>query len=144
MTFNASFRSAAIALGALVLLQARCNDPQQFIPYVPVDFSVNVNLPAYLDLSVPSGHVLVNGGSQGIILYRYTLDQFVALDRHSTFDIPANCRVEVAEDGLLITDPCSNSEWLIIDGSVISGDAIYPLHRYATQWNDPVLRVFNQ
>ena len=144
MTFNASFRSAAIALGALVLLQARCNDPQQFIPYVPVDFSVNVNLPAYLDLSVPSGHVLVNGGSQGIILYRYTLDQFVALDRHSTFDIPANCQVEVAEDGLLITDPCSNSEWLIIDGSVISGDAVYPLHHYATQWNDPVLRVFNQ
>ena len=143
MTFNASFRSAAIALGALVLLQARCNDPQQFIPYVPVDFSVNVNLPAYLDLSVPSGHVLVNGGSQGIILYRYTLDQFVALDRHSTFDIPANCQVEVAEDGLLITDPCSNSEWLIIDGSVVAGDALYPLHRYSTQWNDPVLRVFN-
>ena len=144
MTFNASFRSAAIALGALVLLQARCNDPQQFIPYVPVDFSVNVNLPAYLDLSVPSGHVLVNGGSQGIILYRYTLDQFVALDRHSTYDIPANCQVEVAEDGLLITDPCSNSEWLIIDGSIISGDAVYPLHQYATQWNNPVLRVFNQ
>ena len=144
MTFNASFRIAAIALGALVLLQARCNDPQQFIPYVPVDFSVNVNLPAYLDLSVPSGHVLVNGGSQGIILYRYTLDQFVALDRHSTFDIPANCQVEVAEDGLLITDPCSNSEWLIIDGSVVSGGALYPLHRYSTQWNDPVLRVFNQ
>ena len=144
MTFNASFRGAAIALGALVLLQARCNDPQQFIPYVPVDFSVNVNLPAYLDLSVPSGHVLVNGGSQGIILYRYTLDQFVALDRHSTFDIPANCQVEVAEDGLLITDPCSNSEWLIIDGSVVSGDAVYPLHQYSTQWNDPVLRVFNQ
>ena len=144
MTFNASFRSAAIALGALVLLQARCNDPQQFIPYVPVDFSVNVNLPAYIDLSVPSGHVLVSGGSQGIILYRYTLDQFVALDRHSTYDIPANCQVEVAEDGLLITDPCSNSEWLIIDGSVVSGDAVYPLHRDSTQWNDPVLRVFNQ
>lgn len=136
-------RRAMWGLGALLLLQARCNDPQQYIPYVPVDFSVNVNLPAYMDLSVPSGHVLVSGGSQGIILYRYTLDQFVALDRHATFDIPANCQVEVAEDGLLITDPCSNSEWLILDGSVVSGDAVYPLHRYATQWNDPVLSVFN-
>lgn len=137
------FRRALWCLSALLLLQARCNDPQQYIPYVPVDFSVNVNLPAYMDLSVPSGHVLVNGGSQGIILYRYTLDQFVALDRHATFDIPANCQVEVAEDGLLITDPCSNSEWLILDGSVVSGDAVYPLHRYATQWNDPVLSIFN-
>lgn len=126
-----------------VLLQARCNEPQQFIPYVPVDFSINVNLPAYIDLSVPSGHVLVNGGSKGIIIYRYTLDQFVAIDRHATFDIPAGCQVEVAEDGLIITDPCSNSEWLIIDGSVISGDAVYPLHRYGTQWNEPILHVFN-
>jgi len=131
------------ALLAAVLVQSRCNDPQQFIPYVPVDFSVNVNLPAYIDLSVPSGHVLVSGGSKGIILSRYSLDQFVALDRHATADIPAGCQVEVAEDGLLITDPCSNSEWLIIDGSVVSGDAIYPLHRYATQWNDPILQVFN-
>lgn len=138
-----AMRSASWCAGALLLLQARCNDPQQYIPYVPVDFSVNVNLPAYMDLSVPSGHVLVSGGSQGIILYRYTLDQFVALDRHATFDIPADCQVEVAEDGLLITDPCSNSEWLILDGSVVSGDAVYPLHRYATQWNDPVLSVFN-
>lgn len=132
-----------VGLVAGLLTQARCNDPQQFIPYVPVDFSVNVNLPAYIDLSVPSGHVLVNGGSQGIILYRYTLDQFVALDRHATADIPANCRVEVAEDGLILTDPCSNSEWLIIDGSVIAGDAVYPLHRYGTQWNDPILHIFN-
>ena len=144
MTFKAHFHYTALVIGALMLLQSKCNDAQQFIPYVPVDFSVNVNLPAYIDLSVPSGHVLVSGGSQGIILYRYTLDQFVALDRHSTFDIPANCQVEVTEDGLLISDPCSNSEWLISDGSVVSGDAIYPLHRYATQWNDPVLRVFNQ
>ena len=135
--------AVGMALLAAVLVQSRCNGPQQFIPYVPVDFSVNVNLPAYIDLSVPSGHVLVSGGSKGIILYRYTLDQFVAIDRHATADIPAGCTIEVAEDGLILTDPCSNSEWLIIDGSVVSGDAIYPLHRYATQWNDPILHVFN-
>ena len=97
----------------------------------------------HIDLSVPSGHALVSGGSQGIILYRYTLDQFVALDRHSTADIPANCQIEVADDGLILTDPCSDSEWLIIDGSIVSGSAIYPLHRYGTQWDPPILRVYN-
>jgi hypothetical protein len=94
----------------VVVVPVICFNPgamskQQYIPYVPVDFSVNVNLPAYIDLSVPSGHVLVNGGSQGIVLYRYTLDQFVALDRHATADIPSNCQVEVAEDGLMLIDP---------------------------------------
>ena len=107
----------------VICVQSRCNEQQQNIPYVPVDFSVNVNLPAYIDLSVPSGHVLVNGGSQGIVLYRYTLDQFVALDRHATADISSNCQVEVAADGLILTDPCGDSEWLIIDGSVVSGSA---------------------
>jgi hypothetical protein len=131
------------AIVPAICLQSRCNEQQQYIPYVPVDFSVNVNLPAYIDLSVPSGHALVSGGSQGIVLYRYTLDQFVALDRHSTADIPANCQIEVAEDGLILTDPCSDSEWLIIDGSIVSGSAIYPLHRYGTQWDPPILRVYN-
>ena len=107
------------AIVPVICLQSRCNEQQQYIPYVPVDFSVNVNLPAYIDLSVPSGHILVNGGSQGIVLYRYTLDQFVALDRHATADITSNCQVEVAEDGLILTDPCGDSEWLIIDGSVV-------------------------
>ncbi|HBL38735.1 MAG TPA: hypothetical protein DDZ19_06620 [Flavobacteriales bacterium] len=137
------FRGFTLVLLAALLTQSRCNDPEQFIPYVPVDFSVNLNLPAYLNITVPSGHITVTGGSKGIILYRYTLDQFVALDRHATADIAAGCQVEVSEDGLILTDPCSNSEWLIIDGSVVSGDAIYPLHRYATQWNDPILTVFN-
>ena len=131
------------AIVPAICLQSRCNEQQQYIPYVPVDFSVNVNLPAYIDLSVPSGHALVSGGSQGIVLYRYTLDQFVALDRHSTADIPANCQIEVAEDGLILTDPCSDSELLIIDGSIVSGSAIYPLHRYGTQWDPQILRVYN-
>lgn len=130
-----------ILAGALI--QSRCNDVNQYIPYVPVDFSINVNLPNYIDLTVPSGHILVNGGSQGIIIYRYTLDDFIALDRHATADIPAGCQVQVAEDGLMLVDPCGNSEWLIIDGSVVSGDATLPLHRYATQWTPPILRVYN-
>jgi hypothetical protein len=130
-------------LTPFVLMQARCDDPSQYIPYVPVDFEINVDLPSYIDLSVPSGHLLVSGGSQGIILYRYTLDQFVALDRHATADIEAACQVQIAEDGLMLLDPCSDAQWLIIDGSVVSGDVSLPLHKYATTWNPPILRVYN-
>jgi len=136
-------RFLLVVVVPIICLQSRCNEQEQYIPYVPVDFSVNVNLPAYINLSVPSGHVLVSGGSQGIVLYRYTLDQFVALDRHATADIPSNCQVEVAEDGLMLIDPCGDSEWLIIDGSVVSGSATYPLHQYGTQWDPPILRVYN-
>ena len=131
-----------LALGPL-LMQAKCNEIQQDIPYVPVDFDINLDLPAYQPLNVPTGHVLLTGGSQGIVVYRYTVDQFVAIDRHATYDIPANCAVDVSDDGLFLEDPCSESQWLIIDGSVMNGPATLPLHRYYTSWTPPVLRIYN-
>lgn len=130
------------ALMALMACSA-CDRMQQDIPYVPVDFEINVNLPGYQALTVPTGHMFLSGGSQGIVVYRYTLDQFVALDRHATYDIDSACQVGVSADGLFLTDPCSDSEWLIIDGSVVTGPATVPLHHYRTQWTPPVLRVYN-
>jgi len=126
-----------------LFLQAKCDSIQQDIPFVPVDFDINLDLPAYQSLNIPTGHALLTGGSKGIVVYRYTDDQFVALDRHATHDIPSGCVVEVSEDGLFLEDPCSDSQWLIIDGSVMNGPATIPLHRYYTSWTPPVLRVFN-
>ena len=92
-----------------------------------------------------SNHIYVNGGSKGLIIYRYTQDIFVVLDRHSTSDIELGCIVSVDDDGLLISDhsDCSESKWFIIDGSVNQGTAILPLHRYSASWNPPVLSIFN-
>ena len=89
--------------------------------------------------------MLLEGGSKGLIVYRYTADQFVVLDRHSTFDVALGCQVTVDIDGLLISDhsDCSDSKWLIIDGSVNQGPAVLPLHRYRTSWNPPILSVYN-
>ena len=128
-----------------LLTQATCDNNVQNIPYVPVNFDINLNLPAYNSLNFPSAHLLLEGGSQGLIVYRYTADQFVVLDRHSTFDVALGCQVTVESDGLLISDhsDCSESKWLIIDGSVSQGPAVQPLHRYRTSWNPPILSVFN-
>ena len=127
------------------MTQAKCDSNAQNIPYVPVNFQINLNLPAYNDLNFISNHITVEGGSKGLIIYRYTQDIFVVLDRHSTSDIALGCTVSVDDDGLLISDnsDCSESKWIIIDGSVSNGPATLPLHRYSTNWNPPVLSVFN-
>ena len=129
----------------LLLTQATCDNNVQNIPYVPVNFDINLNLPAYNSLNFPSEHLLLEGGSKGLIVYRYTIDQFVVLDRHSTYDIPLGCQVSVNENGLLISDDsdCSESKWIIIDGTVSQGPALLPLHRYNTTWNPPILSVYN-
>lgn len=125
--------------------QADCNNNSQFIPYVPVNFDINLNLPAYNSLNFPGEHLLLEGGSKGIIVYRYTLDQFVVLDRHATYDVALGCTVSVEDDGVTISDQndCSESSWLILDGSVLEGPATMPLHRYRTSYNHPILSVYN-
>ncbi len=135
-------RWIGIFLLVLVLSGSRCNR-QQFVPYVPVSFEINLNLPAYQPLTAPSGWINVSGGSRGIIIYRVSMDGFMAYDRHSTYDVSANCQVAVEDDNILITDPCSGSQWLIIDGSVVQGPAEFPLQQYQTFWQPPVLRITN-
>lgn len=138
-------RISLIIIGAYFLMQSSCDQNNQNIPYVPVNFDLNINLPAYTSLNYPGEHLIVQGGSKGIIVYRYTIDEFVVLDRHSTFDVTLGCKVFVESDGITLSDEneCSESKWLIIDGSVMQGPATLPLHRYRTSWNPPILHVYN-
>ncbi|PCJ82738.1 MAG: hypothetical protein COA49_01355 [Bacteroidetes bacterium] len=140
-----SFRIPTMIIGAFLLMQSTCDQNNQNIPYVPVNFDINLNLPAYNSLNYPGEHLILQGGSQGLIIYRYTLDEFVVLDRHSTFDVALNCKVSVESDGITLSDhvDCSDSKWIIIDGSVMQGPAVLPLHRYRTNWNPPILSVYN-
>jgi len=139
------FRISAMIIGAFLLMQSTCDQKNQNIPYVPVNFDINLNLPAYNSLNYPGEHLILQGGSQGLIIYRYTLDEFVVLDRHSTFDVALNCKVSVESDGITLSDhiDCSESKWIILDGSVMQGPAVLPLHRYRTNWNPPILSVYN-
>lgn len=128
-----------------LFIQADCNTNSQYITYVPVNFDINLNLPAYSTLNFPAEHLILEGGSKGIIVYRYTMDQFVVLDRHATYDVALGCKVSVEDDGVTLSDnsECSESSWLILDGSVLEGPATMPLHRYRTSYNHPILSVYN-
>ena len=138
-------RIPLVIVGAYFLMQSSCEQNNQNIPYVPVNFDINLNLPSYTSLNFPGEHLIVQGGSKGIIIYRYTMDEFVVLDRHSTFDVTLGCHVTVESDGITLSDEseCSDSKWIILDGSVMQGPATLPLHRYRTNWNPPILHVYN-
>lgn len=120
-----------------------CRKDQSRIPFVPVDFTINLNEPQWFNLTSITGWEYVTGGSRGIVIYRHTLDEFVAYDRHSTYNVGEGCRVSVEDDNITLADECSESEWLIIDGSVLQGPATVPLQAYNTTFNDPFLRIYN-
>lgn len=131
---------------AVLVISFSCKDKsQQYLPQQSFTVNVNVNEPAFFDLSVPSGWVYYNAGVVKLILYRKTQDEFMAYDARSTYNIDAGCIVQVNADNVIIKDPCSASEWLITDGTVINGPATLSLLDYNTSFNSTTgeLQVMN-
>ena len=131
-------------IGALfMLLLPACREDNNIVPLVDVDFSININEPAFFELTNITGWLYVTGGSRGILIYRNNIDQFTAYDRHSPFNVGENCQTSVLEDDFTVDDPCSESSWSLLDGSILSGPATWPLKQYNTQFDGTILRVRN-
>ena len=120
------------------------------IPYVSFDYTINIFDPAFVSLQGVGGSVFIDGGSRGLIIYRVSIDQFNAYERHCTYDSENPCgKVDFDTSGIILVDnDCSGagcgSKFNIIDGSVLNGPAQYPLIQYNTSFDGmAMLRVFN-
>lgn len=114
------------------------------IPYVPVSYQLTVSNPEFSPLLAVGGWLYIGGGSRGIIVYRYTPDEFRAYDRHCTFQVNDNCRVNMeSTDVTALDEECCDSKFLIIDGAPIDGPANIALHQYNTSFDGNTLLIFN-
>ncbi|HRH39243.1 MAG TPA: hypothetical protein PK760_12910 [Flavobacteriales bacterium] len=134
-----------IVLSGALLLAGSCRKSNPGgVPPVSVDISININNPAYNALVVPGGWLYLTGGSQGIIVYRNSPDQFTALDRHCPYQPTNVCRVFVDSSEVIARDSlCCHSAYLITDGAVIQGPSAINLQRYNTSFNGTTLRIYN-
>ena len=82
------------------------------------------------------GWAYYDGGINGIVIYRKSQEEFIALERTSSY-LPnnINARVKVMGDNFTLQDTISNSRWRLFDGEVIQGPAQWPLRIYATNFN---------
>ena len=116
---------------------------QTGVPPVQLDVSINITFPSYADLQVVGGWAYLTGGSQGLIVYRNSQDEFTALDRHCPV-LPENlCHVIVDEDGIIARDTaCCDASFLIVDGQPLTVSGV-GLRRYNTTFNGTILRIYN-
>ncbi len=141
-SLSSPFLLAGIALVAV--LQSCQKDTPVGAPPTLVDINININNPSYIDLAVPGGWVYLSGGNQGIIVYRKTVDEFVAMDRLCMYQPSQLCRVHVDDTDLIARDTtCCASAFLLIDGSVTQGPSSLGLVRYNTTFNGTTVRIFN-
>lgn len=135
--------------GVLLLLSCNKQYPVN-IPLVPVDITINIFDPQYVDLQAVGGSAYISGGSRGILVYRVSIDQFNAYERHCTYDSENPCgKVSLDTDGLfLVDDDCfgsgCGSRFNVINGSNVDGPSIYPLIQYNTSFDGgALLRIYN-
>lgn len=145
---------------SLVFVLARCNkdngQQQNDVPNVPVNITVNMNLPDYLSLQSQGGWAYLNGGVKGIVLYHHYDDNYYALERncpYQPFDDCATVTVELNNVFLRCgkyksdTDttwiPCCNSHYSLESGFLISGPSRYSLKNYRVSRSGNVLYVTN-
>lgn len=105
------------------------------VPSIAFNINININLPSYSELQNIGGYAYVNNiGSKGVVVYRKSLDEFVAFDRQSTADGGIDCDpIEVDEENpLLVNDVCGTSQFSLFDGSIITGPAEFGLRGYMT------------
>ena len=105
------------------------------VPSIPFNINININLPSYSGLQNIGGYAYVNNiGSKGVVVYRRSIDEFVAYDRQSTVDGGLDCGpVEIDEENsLLVNDVCGTSQYSLFDGSVVTGPAEFGLRGYLT------------
>lgn len=126
---------------AVFILHSCVKDSVHPVPTVPVDFLISVDSPQFVELNSVHGWASFSGGVSGIIIFRRSIDEFAAFDQacpHHPFD---RCGRITRVDSPIASCGCCNSNFLLFDGSVISGPSRFPLKQYRTSFQHPWLRV---
>jgi len=119
-------------------------DVKNPIPDVYVNFYMNISSTLYLELSSVGGYVNVTGGYKGITVYRLSTEEFLAFERACPYDWETDSAiVEMEPSGLVLKCHSCESEFLIIDGSVISGPATISLKQYNASYDGQMLHIYN-
>ena len=137
-------------------------------PYYPnaiINFTIYPNSLHEFELNTVSGYKYYTSDpmstSRGIIIYRKSLDEFVAYDRlppnhpYDCCDEEGNCTRLVVENGVYVVDHCNNAYYNILNGDIIIDEehgmkptfsidtTIFPLIQYHTVFDGTALHVYN-
>jgi hypothetical protein len=115
------------------------------VPSVYVDLTVYPGDPFYTKIQSIGGWIYKDAvGINGIVIYRKTDQEFVAIERTSSHlpnDVKA--KVQVMKDNFTLVDSVSGSQWRIFDGTVTKGPAEWSLRLYGTTFDGTTLRIRN-
>ncbi len=127
------------------------------IPNVPINISIDPNSTLFQELNTVGGWlyldekpgVYIPYGSRGVMVYRLSIDEFMAFERQPP-NSPDKCcdgnkctKLIIGDYFPLVKDTCTQTSYLLIDGSIVEGEGEYPLIRYSAVYDGNLLHVYN-
>ncbi len=137
-----------ISLLFVILISFACdkNNAYKDFPEIIVNTTIYPNSTVYQNLNFSGGweYITAPFPSKGIIVYRFSQDEFRAYERTCPHDPYAeNGRIYVEDSYTTAIDSACMTRYLLYDGSPFSGPGLYPLVQYQTYYNGNELRIFN-
>lgn len=121
---------------ALILLLTlfSCNDDgnefNDLLPEVPVNQTIFLNNPEFINLQVVGGWAYASGGISGIIIYHYGTNSYLAFERSAPHLRPQACSKMTVENGLTMECSCDDSVFNILNGAPLTDGINYSARRY--------------
>ena len=111
-----------------------CNDNSNefntILPEVPVNKTVFLNNPEFIDLQVVGGWAYTTGGISGIIIYHSGINTFLAYERSAPHLTPQACSQMVVKNSLTMECACDDSVFNILNGAPMTDGVNYPAKQY--------------
>ena len=121
-----------LLLVILSIILFGCKDNTEENPVQPayINFSLNLNDPEFQDLKIPGNSIFVRSAGTSIVIYRSTVDEFVAYDRICTYEAKENILVVADSSAIMVKCTKCGSKYILIDGSPQDGPARHTLRPY--------------
>lgn len=124
-----------LLLFSLLMIFLSCSDNtdeyDQILPNVPVDETIFLNNPEYIDLQIVGGWAYTKGGIKGIVVYHSGINTFVAFDRAAPhIQAAKDCSQMYVKDGLFMICPCDDSKFSILNGAPLTEGVRYAAKQY--------------
>ncbi len=100
------------------------------LPNIPVNETIFLNNPQFINLQVVGGWAYSQGGIKGILIYHSSINNYVAFDRACPHLTPQSCSQMNVENSIVMVCSCDGSEFSILDGSPLSDGVRYPAKQY--------------
>ena len=118
------------------------DDRNPILPNIPVNVTLNLNLPLYQNLQFDSSSAFVeNQGIKGIIVFRISENNILAWDAACPHLAPSECTA-MNLVGVEITCPCDNSKFSILNGGPLSGTP-FSMKQYRAVKNGNSITITN-